>query len=104
MKAQHRLYVETVDFSLQEKAWDGFPFCCEFSARLLANLYVPKSGTYQFFLTSNDGSNLYLDEKLLINNNKVQAMSEKSNYYSLSQGWHEVQIDYFESNQPEQVC
>ncbi|GMH46045.1 hypothetical protein BSKO_14009 [Bryopsis sp. KO-2023] len=64
MTAASTLYLASVDLPSIQDAWEGFPFCCQFSIKMVSNLYVPATDTYEFFLTSNDGSKLYIDGNL----------------------------------------
>lgn len=97
------MYLEDINLPVQKAAWRNFPFCCQFSARLASNLYAPYSETYKFDLFSDDGAKLYIDGNLIVDNDQRQSMSAKSNYLTLSSGWHELRIDYFEADPPLQV-
>jgi predicted MPP superfamily phosphohydrolase len=57
---------------------------------------VPETGIYTFYLRSDDGSKLYLDGDLLINNDGSHDTSTKTGMKALKKGMHPVQIDYFE--------
>ncbi len=59
-------------------------------------LKVPVSGVYTFFLGSNDGSNLIVDDKLLIDNDGGHGKDEKWNKRALEKGWHSFQLNYFQ--------
>src|SRR5688500_17028986 len=52
--------MQTVDWSTAEQ----FGFEDNFVTHALANLTVPSDGSYVFRLTSDDGSTLYIDDKL----------------------------------------
>jgi hypothetical protein len=54
------------------------------------------SGVYSLFLNSNDGSNLYIDGKLLVDNDGSHGAQEKWGSVALSKGYHVVQINYFQ--------
>ncbi len=61
-------------------------------------LDVPTSGVYCFFLTSDDGSRLYIDNSLLIDNDTRHNARERNAYLYMKQGVHKIGIDYFEYN------
>jgi hypothetical protein len=54
-------------------------------------------GTYTFYSDCDDGSLLYVDDQLVVNNDGAHGMQEVSSVVSLSGGIHEVRVDYFES-------
>jgi alpha-L-rhamnosidase len=58
---------------------------------------IGKSGKYTFYLSSNDGSKLYLDNKLLIDNDGEHGPAERSRELKLTKGRHPVKVDYFQS-------
>lgn len=63
---------------------------------------APSSGTYTFFLTSDDGSALYIGQHYsptatpLINHDGLHSATEVEATVSLSAGWHKIAIAYFQ--------
>lgn len=57
---------------------------------------IPVDGVYKFYTGSDDGSCLYIDNKLIVNNNGHHAMIEKSGVAALSKGLHNLQITYYQ--------
>lgn len=57
---------------------------------------IATSGSYNFYLTSDDGSRLYINNKLLINNDDVHAAREYSASINLASGYCPIRIEYFE--------
>lgn len=60
-------------------------------------LDVPKTGSYTFFITSDDGSRLYINGEELINNDGPHGMVTKSGTVSLPTGLHSIRLNYFDS-------
>lgn len=60
-------------------------------------LFIPQTSGYQFFLESDDGSQLQLDNRIVVDNDGDHGMLEKSGYAYLQQGWHKIQLLYFNS-------
>lgn len=60
-------------------------------------LYVPQTYGYQFFLESDDGSQLTLDGQVVVDNGGDHGMEERSGYAYLQQGWHQMKLSYFNS-------
>ncbi len=57
---------------------------------------IPQDGNYAFYLESNDGSVLFLDDSLLIDNDGPHGDYEMSAATSLRQGNHKLTIKYFQ--------
>ncbi len=57
---------------------------------------IPADGFYTFYLTSNDGSRLYLNDELAINNDGAHGKREESISLSLRKGYHKLQLSYFQ--------
>ena len=68
-----------------------------FALRFTGHLKTPRAGEYQFFLTSDDGSRLYIDDKEIINNDGSHSAREKTGKLNLSAGTHRIMVTYFES-------
>lgn len=69
----------------------------KFALKFTGNLHVPKSGKYQFFIASDDGSRMYLDGQLLINNDGLHGMKEKNATVELAAGTHPLVVTYFDN-------
>jgi hypothetical protein len=67
-----------------------------FSVRWTGTLQVPADGTYSFTLGSDDGSRLYIDDKLVVDHWGDHSFSKKSGTVDLSAGEHKVLIVYYE--------
>ena len=60
-------------------------------------LNVPKAGRWTLRISSDDGSRLYLDNQLLIDNDGNHGMQEKTASVDLSAGPHALTVNYFNS-------
>jgi hypothetical protein len=67
----------------------GFQFKCLID--------LPSDGDYTFYLASDDGGKLFLDDKLLINNDGVHGTIELGGKTTLSKGKHILEVRYFQS-------
>ena len=67
-----------------------------FSMYFFGYIKVPKRALYRFSLESDDGSKLFLDDRLVINNDGLHAMTEKSAEAGLNKGYHPLRIEYFQ--------
>ena len=57
---------------------------------------IPKDGKYTFYLASNDGSVLLLDDHELINHDGPHGMTEEYNTIALRKGKHKIELKYFQ--------
>jgi putative heme-binding domain-containing protein len=69
-----------------------------YALRFRAQLLVPTSGRYRFWLASDDGSRLYLNEQLLIDNDGPHGMVEKSVEVDLAAGPQSLELNYFNAS------
>lgn len=75
----------------QRKADDAF------ALRFTGAITFPKDGKYTLFLASDDGSRLYLDGKLLIDNDGLHGMVEKSATVDVTAGTRPLVVTYFDN-------
>ncbi len=68
-----------------------------FALRFTGTLQAPKSGAYEFSCASDDGSRLYLDGKLVVNNDGLHGMVERSAKVNLNAGPHAILVTYFDN-------
>ncbi len=59
---------------------------------------VPQTGLYRFFVDSDDGSELSLHGKTLVNNDGLHSASERSGAIALAKGLHPIEIRMFEGS------
>jgi len=59
-------------------------------------LVAPTTGFYTLYLESDDGSKLWIGDSLIVNNDGLHSMVEKSGPVGLQAGLHRVRIEFFE--------
>ena len=69
----------------------------QFALRFSGSLYIPKSGRYTFFANSDDGSRIYLGDRMVVNNDGLHGMVEKSGAIDLPAGSHPITVTYFDN-------
>jgi len=67
-----------------------------FSYTYSGYIKVPASGVYTLYSESNDGSLLYLDGKLLVDNDLHHKVQEGFSKIALKAGWHSIKLEYFQ--------
>ncbi|WP_172329791.1 PA14 domain-containing protein [Mangrovicoccus sp. HB161399] len=92
------IFAETV--SAIDKAGSGAFFAGgpadSFGARYSGAFEVEAAGSYTFFLTSDDGSALYIDGEQAILNDGVHSARTNTAELALEEGVHEIELRYFE--------
>jgi alpha-N-arabinofuranosidase len=58
---------------------------------------IESDGLYEFFLTSDDGSRLTIDDDEVILNDGRHAMVEESGTLFLTKGYHAIKVDFFQA-------
>jgi hypothetical protein len=79
---------------------DGFPgvtsrfewFAIEYNGRF----WIENPGVYQFSLTSDDGSKLYIDDHLAVDNDGIHPPEVRTGSVKLSGGIHRMRVSYFQ--------
>jgi len=56
---------------------------------------VPADGIYTFFISSDDGSRLYIGSQLVVDNDGLHSMREKSGHAGLRAGLHPLRVEWF---------
>ena len=75
----------------------------DFGVVFTGYIKVPATGDYTFVLGSDDGSRLYLDEKLVVDNDGLHGMREQEGTVTLTEGMHAIAVSYFEQSGKEQL-
>ena len=73
-----------------------FPGVNEYGYIYSGYLLVPSEGVYTFYLSSNDGSKLYINDQELVDNDGGHGAIEKSAKIALKQGEYPIKVLYFQ--------
>ncbi|MFI5252175.1 MAG: alpha-L-fucosidase [Bacteroidota bacterium] len=57
---------------------------------------LPSDGVYAFYLNSDDGSQLFIGDSLLINNDGLHGMQELNGVIALGAGYHPIKVTFFQ--------
>ena len=68
-----------------------------FGARWTGQIKIATAGTYTFYIGSDDGSRLYIDNQLVVNHDGLHAYSEKAGAVTLATGFHDIRLEMFEN-------
>ena len=75
---------------------DEAPVEDHYAYEFTSYLNIPETAVYRFFINSDDGAKLYIDGKLLIDNDGSHSAARKGQKIALNKGFHEIKIEYFE--------
>ena len=67
-----------------------------FLLRYSGYIDAPSDGTYTFYTASDDGSQLFIGDLLIVDNDSVQSVQERSGEIGLKSGKHAFTVTYFE--------
>jgi hypothetical protein len=67
-----------------------------FSVRWEGYVYIPKSGSYPFSVTSDDGAWIAIDDRPVVDNGGNHAATTARNEIPLSRGSHRILVKYFD--------
>ena len=62
----------------------------------MVTIKIDKTGLYKFYTSSNDGSKLYVDGKLIVDNDGLHGPVQKSGTVQLTKGLHDIMVEYFQ--------
>jgi hexosaminidase len=68
----------------------------EYGLVFIGYINVNENATFEFSLYSDDGSKLYIDDQLIIDNDGKHARYEKSAGVALKSGLHKIKVNYFD--------
>src|SRR6185436_3228248 len=66
-----------------------------FGFRFSGTIKIPAAGNYTFYTLSDDGSRLYIDDKLVVDNDGDHAPEEKRGNARLTAGDHSIAVTYY---------
>ncbi len=67
-----------------------------FGFRFTGFIKIPKDGVYTFFTKSDDGSQLFIGEKMVVDNDGLHGAYEQQGDVALKAGLHPIKVNFFE--------
>jgi len=100
-KLKPRGTIYTKSLNIPQRAFSaGFPGVTDrfewFAIDYRGRFWIQKPGEYYFELTSDDGSRLYIDDRLVIDNDGQHSPVTKDATIDLSGGIHRMRVSYFQ--------
>jgi hexosaminidase len=84
------------DGNIAQITYPGMEFPESFGIIFSGFVKVPTDGVYAFFLLSNDGSSLYINNELVVDNEGWHGAQEKYGQAALKAGLHPIRVKYFQ--------
>lgn len=79
---------------------EGFPGVTDrfewFAIDYTGRFWIDRPGQYRFGLLSDDGSRLYIDDRLIIDNDGIHAPRGAEGKVTLGGGFHWIRVSYFQ--------
>jgi fibro-slime domain-containing protein len=69
-----------------------------FSTTWHGRIQIVQSGSYRFLTTSDDGSWVYIDNQLVVDNGGRHDLRYAEGRIELSAGWHDIEVRYFHAD------
>ncbi len=99
IKPQGKIYVSSLNVPLRDFT-EGFPGVTKrdewFAIDYTGRFWIEKPGLYGFALTSDDGSRLYIDDRIVVDNDGIHPLATQSGIVELSGGIHTIRVQYFQ--------
>jgi hypothetical protein len=67
-----------------------------FGLRFTGFVHVPEDGIYTFYSDSDDGSKIFIHDKLVVDNDYTHGMTEVSGQIALKKGKHPITVVFFQ--------
>ena len=99
LKSCGSIYIDSLNIPARAFT-EGFPGVTKrtewFAIDYTGRFWIEKPGPYGFSLTSDDGSKLYLDGRVVIDNDGIHPPTEKTETVTLKGGIHLIRVSYFQ--------
>ncbi|MCF7568786.1 alkaline phosphatase family protein [Sabulilitoribacter arenilitoris] len=66
----------------------------QYGIQYISNIQIDEAGDYRFYLNSDDGSKLYVNGSLIVDNDGGHGTIERMGSVSLKKGRHQIIVDY----------
>lgn len=88
--------VPHVAYGHSATTWKGFSQVGDFAVRWTGILKISSTGRYRFSIISDDGSKLFINDALLVNNDGLHGLKNKESDYNVELSRNAVRLEYFQ--------
>ncbi len=82
---------EVINFDLSSRLQTDY-----YGFQFTGLINIPANGVYVFYTESDDGSQLFIDDSLIVDNDGLHGMEEASGEIALAKGFHKIEVAFFE--------
>ena len=104
LKSQGSIYTPELNIPPRHFT-DGFPGVTDrfewFAIDYAGRFWIEQPGLYRFALTSDDGAKLYIDDRVLIDNDGIHPAVRLEGGAELAGGVHRIRVSYFQGPRDE---
>ncbi len=68
----------------------------DFAVEHSGYIMIPEDGVYTFYTSSDDGSALWINDEMVVDNNGLHGATEENGMVALLKGPHKIRVGYFE--------
>src|SRR5262249_38162654 len=83
-----------VNFPLTDGRFYGTPLRENFFVRWTGRIRIAQPGRYTFYVNADDGAQLFIGDRLVVDNGGLHAMQEKSGEVELA-GYADLRLDFY---------
>ncbi len=83
--------LDATDFVLDGRMQDDY-----YAFTFEGLIKIEEDGVYDFFTDSDDGSQLFVDDKLVVDNDGLHGLELEKGAIPLEKGLHRIKVNYFE--------
>jgi len=87
-----------INFPNTGGSFAGIPDADVFAVRWSGQIRIDNPGLHRFFVGSDDGSRLFIDNRLVVDNGGLHAFTERSGGIDLEAGFHDIRVEMFENS------
>ena len=87
-----------VNFEHTAQTFPGTEMSDHFYVRWTGKIRIPSDGKYTFFTESDDGSRLWINGRVIVDNGGLHVMEEKSGEIELKAGDYDIKLELFEND------
>jgi hypothetical protein len=103
-KPKGKIYTSTLNVP-PRNFQEGFPGVTKrtewFAIDYTGRFWIEKPGVYRFALLSDDGSRLYIDDRMVVDNDGVHGPLTRIGSVELAGGIHRIHVEYFQGPREE---
>jgi uncharacterized repeat protein (TIGR03806 family) len=88
--------VDNFDISVRQRDDD-------FALRFSGKIYIDEAGGYAFYTRSDEGSQLFIDGQLVVDNDGLHTSQQVQGGIDLEVGYHDIVVTYFEATGAEEL-